>query len=98
MVDFVGPRTTATFITQCPPQTDGTRLNTILVLLGITGRVLKRARTYSRTTAGQDRTCTTISADGAVTTTEAKGVTILDFATRRQREHTRTHRTTTDIL
>ena len=96
-MDFVSRRTTAPSIMQCLPQTDGTNLNTMLVLLGITGPAPTRAGRYSRTMmAGQELMYTTINADGAVATTETLSITS-DLVTRQQRTPTSTLKTTTSI-
>ena len=93
--DFVSRRMTDPSITLSQSLAHGTRTNTTIALVGITGLPLKKEKIYSlarRTTTGQGYTCTAISVDGVDMCLEVSIGSISDFETLRQQMPTSTQR------
>ena len=86
--DFVSRRMTDPSITLSQSLTHGTRANTTIALVGITGLPLKKEQTYSRitpiTTSCQGYWCIAISVDGVQMRSEVSLGTFSDFKTLRQ--------------
>ena len=96
--DFVSRRTTAPCIMLSQLRTHGTRPNTTVALVDISGLPLKRVIRYSTTaTAGRGRMCTTVSVDGMDIDLEVSIDTVSDFETPRQQMPTSTLGITTSI-
>ena len=90
--DFVSRRMTDPSITLSQSLAHGTRTNTTIALVSITGLPpLKKEETYSRiTTTCLGYTCTAISVDGVHMCLEVSVGTISDFKTLRQQMPTST--------
>ena len=89
--DFVSRRMTDPSITLSQSLAHGTRTNTTIALVGITGLPLKKEETYSRiTTTCQGYTCTTISVDGVDMCLEVSLGTLSYFETLQQQMPTST--------
>ena len=88
--DFVSRRTTAPCIMLSQLRAHGTRPNTTVALVDITGLPLKRERRYSRTTARQVRMYTTTNVDGVAMYLDVSLGTTSDSKIQRQQMPTST--------
>ena len=88
--DFVSRRTTAPCIMLSQLRAHGTRPNTTVALVDITGLPLKRERRYSRTTARQLLLYTTVNVDGVAMYLEVSIDAFSDSEIQRQRMPTST--------